>query len=327
MRSFSHGDDIYRYKDIKMNFSSNIYSHANLSLLYEHLSHNMTAIASYPAPEADDLEHLIARKEGVNKENIVIGAGATELIYMIAQLCQGKTYSISEPTFCEYERACETNNMRRIAGGEASLQWICNPNNPDGRVMPKAELLHIIDKLPQTLFAIDASYEDYTTEELPSAHEMLRHDNVIVLHSMTKRYCVPGLRIGYAITTEETAERLRSIRHPWSINAIAYEAVRFLIDNKIWVLPPIEEYLRETKRLHEAINNLPNFTADDTQTNFFLCKAAGITAKKLKEHLANEYGILIRDASDFPTLSPYHFRIAAQNREDNDKLITALASL
>jgi threonine-phosphate decarboxylase len=296
-------------------------------MLYEHLSHNMATISSYPAPEADELELLIANKEAVNKENVVIGAGATELIYMTAQLFQGETYCISEPTFCEYERACETNSMKRGTQGGARLQWICNPNNPDGKVIPKADLLQAIDNAPQTMFVIDASYEDYTMKEMPSTQEMLERANVIALHSMTKRYCIPGLRIGYAVTTAETAGKLRAIRRPWSINAVAYEAVRFLIKNNVWVLPPTEDHLKETKRLQEAINCLPNYSADNTQTNFFLCKASTITARELKERLANEYGILIRDASDFPTLSPNHFRIAAQNKEDNDKLIKALSTI
>lgn len=339
-----HGDDKYRFQDIRMNFSSNIFSHADLSGLYEFLTCKMVATASYPEPNSARLEALIARHEGIEAECVMAGNGATELIYLIGETMRGETFITHQPTFAEYERAsllagmvpqdsCRAPfGMENSAEDDAlaafsSLEWICNPNNPDGSVWDKAELLQHIDNHPDRLFALDASYEDYTLAPLPSTADLLERRNVITLHSMTKRYCIPGLRLGYATAKPELLLSLRKRQQPWSVNAFAQIAGEYLLGNNVCVLPPMEDYLDKARRLQDAINGIEGFAAMPSQTNFFLCTCQRMTATCLKEKLALDHGILIRDASNFPTLTPHHFRIAAQNDEDNAQLINALASL
>lgn len=324
MNRHLHGDDIYRYGNIRINFSSNIYSHADLSRLKEHLSAWMDCIGSYPEPEPEALEAMIAEREGIDRKCVVVGNGATELIYLIADMMRGGTFMVHNPTFSEYEKACRMNGMREVAdSSEADVEWICNPNNPDGRVMDKTLLLKKIAEHPRTLFVIDASYEDYTLCPLPETKELLGHKNVICLHSMTKRYCIPGLRLGYAIGQRDAIERIKALHQPWSVNALAQVAGRFLLENDIWVLPPMEEYIKEAQRLAKAINSLEGFSAEISDTHFFLCKTVG-NAGELKDMLARKHGILIRDASNFPTLTEHHFRIASQSIDANRALLDVL---
>lgn len=320
-----HGDDAYRYPDIRMNFSSNIFSHADLSLLKQHLCNCMDAISSYPQPEPLRLEAMIAEREGIDAECVMVGSGATELIYCIAAVMKERRYKVHNPTFSEYERACRTFGMCEATENiPADVEWICNPNNPDGRVWEKKHLLQHIEEHPARLFVIDASYEDYTLAELPATAELLQFPNVLCLHSMTKKYCIPGLRLGYSIGNEGMIGKMKAIRQPWSVNALAQEAGCYLLQNNVSVLPPMEEYIAEARRLAEAVNSIDGFTAEIHDTHFFLCTAP-CEASELKEHLALEHGILIRDASNFHTLTPQHFRLAAQTREENDALLKILS--
>ena len=80
-----HGDDIYQYPDIRMNFSSNIFAHADMSELKAHLCRNIHLIDNYPEPSPRSLERLIANKAGVSPDSVLVTNGATEAIYLIAQ--------------------------------------------------------------------------------------------------------------------------------------------------------------------------------------------------------------------------------------------------
>ena len=86
----------------------------------------------------------------------------------------------------------------------------------------------------------------------------------------------------------------------------------------------LPSYLAETQRLRAMLNGIEDIEAQQTQTNFFLCTIRQATAAELKEYLAREHGILIRDASNFTGLTPHHFRIATQSPAENDDLVTAI---
>ena len=317
-----HGDDRYKYRNIRLNFSSNIPTFVDMSALEEHLRSHITAIRSYPEPSARTLEAKIAQSLGIGADEVLVTSGATEAIYLIAQAAPllspqgGNTFTVIQPTFSEYESACRMFGMKEAKDGDVC--WICNPNNPTGEVFDEAYVRALAQRHPWLV--IDRSYEDYTLATLPSLDDM---PNVICLHSMTKRYCIPGLRLGYVTASSEVIARLRKLCRPWAVNALAIEAGLWLTEHRPhWT--DIPAYLAEAQRLCSTLNTIPGLHAHDTQTNFMLCLIEKHTAAELKEHLASQQGILIRDASNFCGLSPHHFRVAAQRPEDNDELINAI---
>ena len=102
-----HGDDLHKYENIRLNFSSNIYPRADISPLLEHLKQHLDSIRTYPEPDAASLEKAIAEYHGIPAENVLATAGATEAIYLIAQtLRDEKTFAVKRPTFSEYADAC-----------------------------------------------------------------------------------------------------------------------------------------------------------------------------------------------------------------------------
>ena len=103
------------------------------------------------------------------------------------------------------------------------------------------------------------------------------------------------------------------------------EAGKWLLANKVRLIPDLKAYLQEAQRLQQNLSRLAGVECFDTQTNFFLCTIQPRTATELKEYLAREHGILIRDASNFRGLTPHHFRVAAQTPEENDALVAAIA--
>lgn len=316
-----HGDDIYNYSGIRMNFSSNIYAHADLSGLEEHLCRHLDTIHSYPEPSSHSLEKMIAHEYGIDADEVLVTSGATDAIYLIAQAFRNrKTYYVYHPTFSEYEDACRLFGYEKHP--DAALCWLCNPNNPTGRVVP--EDIVIEASASHEFLVVDQSYEDYTMCRMPGPADMLCPSNIIQIHSMTKQYAIPGLRIGYITASAGIIRYLRQQYRPWAVNALAVEAGKWLVSNRACLIPDVRLYMEETQRLREQLNAIEGITAFHTQTNFFLCTVEPATAAELKDHLVQEHGILIRDASNFQGLTPHHFRIATQSPEENDALVAAI---
>ena len=316
-----HGDDLYRYSGIKMNFSSNIYARADLSRLEADLSEHMAVMRTYPEPMAQSLERLIAHQEGINADQVLVTSGAVDAIYLIAQAFRHwGTCHVIQPTFSEYADACRTFDYKEVDNG--ALCWLCNPNNPTGEVMRNGAVMNLAAR--HRLLVVDQSYEDYTLSPLLRPADVMGYENIILLHSMTKRYAVPGLRLGYVTAAAPVIERLRSQYRPWAVNALSLEAGKWLVQQSFHAIPQLEPYLAETQRLRSLLNAVEGIEAHDTLTNFFLCTIHPNTASVLKEYLAHEHGILIRDASNFVGLTPHHFRIATQSPAENDALVAAI---
>lgn len=334
-----HGDDSYKYNHpITANFSSNVYSKVDLSLLKACLSEQLDKIGSYPEPEPYTLESRIASLSKLPAESVCVTNGATEAIYLIAQTFRGTNTAILQPTFSEYADACRLHGHRVTSiyqlpeerdgyrlPEEIRMLWICNPNNPTGTVIDKRSMHELIKHNPQVCFVLDQSYEYFTLRPLFSPKEAAEYSNVLLLHSMTKRYAVPGLRLGYITGPVGLLARLRTNRMPWSVNQLAIEAGLHLLEHDVPNPLDMPGYLRETARLRAALEALGGLEVWATETHFMLvCLRLG-KASSLKNYLAENWGILIRDASNFDGLDERFFRIATQTPEENDRLVAAIA--
>ena len=310
-----------------MNFSSNIYAHADITPLVEQLRSEMMKICNYPEPEPLTLEAKIAGKEGVDAECVIVTNGATDGIYLAAEACRNigiSHHHIIQPTFAEYEDACRNAGLliQADADEDTDAVWICNPNNPTGECIDTEDML-MLAKEYDTLI-IDQSYENITLCRMMTAREAVDAGNIIQIHSMTKTCAIPGLRLGYIVTSHRYAKTIRKCLHPWSVNALAISAGHYILDNDFKAVRDIDEYLSEAQRLRNELDEIEGVSVMPTDTNFMLCELSVCTAAELKDWLAKNHGILIRDASNFRTLTARHFRIAAQSKEENITLINAI---
>ena len=400
-----HGDDIFQYPDIRMNFSSNIFAHADMSELKAHLCRNIHLIDNYPEPSPHSLEQLIASKAGVSPDSVLVTNGATEAIYLIAQALasvsssqasvssvrtsvpsvqtsvpsaqasvsssqasvsssQASLSSVQvesaphiapcthfcigpQPTFSEYADASLLQGLKEEKwspitspimpikpmmpipqkkpipqNNPPTLLWLCNPNNPTGSIYTPSEISDLARRYAYVV--VDQSYEDLTLAPMMTPCEAAASQNIIQIHSLTKTYAIPGLRIGYVVASPTVVGMLRRYVRPWSVNALAIEAGRWLLNHNLKAVPDLPAYLEETQRLRQQLNLIPGIETAPTHTNFILARVATTTAACLKDALARLYHILIRDASNFSGLTPHHFRISAQTPEDNNFLVRAI---
>lgn len=327
-----HGDDIFSYPGIKLNFSSNIVCRKDLDALYRHLSTVMPQICSYPEPDALSLAAAWATSMGISAGTLCVTNGATEAIYLIAQVYRESSSQILVPTFSEYADACRLNRHKitevysesGLKPSPGGLVWLCNPNNPTGKVWDHEWLKDLIESNPACFFIIDQSYAPYTLKKVIDVGWAVEQPNVLILHSMTKQFGVPGLRIGGVSGNARLIKQISLFRMPWSVNMPAIEAGKFLLANRNLYRFDAAELIAERERVAAEFAKTGLIEVWPSDSNMLLSRLRMGKASALKEFLAKEKGILIRDASNFTGLDDGCFRIAVQSPNENDLLVESI---
>jgi len=328
-----HGDDYQG--ELKANFSSNVWHEADNTDLYNHLCNLFAKTCRYPETEAESLKMALAEIYCIESSHISIGNGSIDIIYRIAQSYRGKKSIIVSPTFSEYSRACEMNEhtiklcgrediMVEIDKFQPDVVWLCNPNNPDGTCFDRKELQAILYTYPLVTFIIDQSFVDFTMQETMTAKSVLEFTNLILIYSMTKRYSIPGLRIGYVIAPKTIIYKLDYFKIPWSVNTLGIEAGKYIISRKDNSFD-LKTWLTESIRFQKEINRIDIFEALSSQTPFFLVKLRKGRAADLKAFLLKE-GILIRDATGFYNNTMQMIRLNTLSINQNNLLIDRLTA-
>ena len=285
--------------------------------------------------------------KGITPDDVFIGNGVSEVVSFALTpllndgdevLVPSPSYSLwgnsvyledGKPVFYTCDEQAnwypDIQDIRSKITDKTKAIVIINPNNPTGEVRDKKYLTELIAKHPRVCFVIDQSYEYFTLKELFTAQEAAGFPNVILLHSMTKRYAIPGLRLGYVTAHPGLIGRLRTNRMPWSVNQLAIEAGLYLLSEGIPAGLSMKDYLAECARLKSSLEAIGGLEVWPTDTHFMLVCLRFGKAAALKEYLAREEGILIRDASNFEGLDERFFRIATQTSEENDELVGAIA--
>ena len=281
------------------------------------------------------MKRLLARRHEVKEDNIVVTNGSITAFYLIAQAWRGAKSTIAVPSFAEYEDACRLHehtltffsteeDLPDVSLEGQDFCWLCNPNNPDGKLIHRGELLRLVDAHPDTLFVIDQAYVAFTTEELLKPKDVFAHKNLILVQSISKAYNIPGLRIGYMVADHALTERLNRYVIPWSVNAVAIEASKYILIHPAQFTLPIRKWQRETSDLIYQLRKLDGVEVIPTATTFFLVRLKKGSAAGLKQYLLEHEGILIRDASNFRGLDESYIRLSTQRTEQNEQLVAAM---
>jgi len=333
---YGHGDDHYKYDNISINFSSNVCPGGMNLGLKSYLINCLEDSCSYPEPRAKELEQLIEWENQLPQGSVLATNGAVEAFYLIAAWKKNCRSLVYIPAFSEYEDACRTNKhllefrsnteVATTLNYTQEVVWLCNPNNPDGKVFNRDFLQNVINQNKKTLFVIDEAYIDFIEEDISLINVITKCKNLIITRSLTKRYAIPGLRIGYVVADPEIISELEKNIIPWRINLLAQKAGLYCLSGEYKDDFNLPVLIEESKRLQNEIGKVNGFLVQQSNTTFFLVKTS-CKASELKEELARKYGILIRDASNFRGLSDYHFRISSQSSYENDKLLKALNNI
>ena len=330
-----HGNDRYKYSDIVADFSSNVWFEGPPSNLLDHLRDTVAAVSNYPEPESETLQKKVAGLHYCAPENCVITNGSVEAFYLIALAYREYTSTVVIPCFSEYEDACRMHGhqlqfVKNSDGWEEQffgrqLVWFGNPNNPDGKVMPLHVLERMLKNNPETVFIIDEAYGDLCPEFQSAVSLIPYYRNFIIVRSFTKNFAIPGLRLGYMLAHSSLMNNMRELKMPWTVNALAMEAGKYITEHYNQLIPDTRKVKRVSKEFQQQLQSVTDgLTVMPSDCNYCMVKLNGTYAGKLKQFLINEYGILIRDASNFRGLDEKYIRLAVQKPEHNELLIEGL---
>jgi len=302
---------------------------------------NTAPITQYPDSQCTKLRQKISEKLGVPPENILTGNGTTELIRLIVfvYLRQGDRVLIVEPTYGEYEIACRLAGARlvkyrakeqegflpdieevvsTIRRQQPCAVFICNPNNPVGNYLSRQDIEQVLIALEDRLLVIDEAYVAFTENSWNSL-ELTKKGNVIVVRSMTKDYGIPGLRLGYAVSSNKIIDSLRPALPPWNVNSIAQNAGVYVLGQEEYLLQSLQQTQEAKSFLTGELTRL-GFRVLPSDANFFLVKVDN--AMEFRRALLAK-GILVRDCTSFG-LKEY-IRVAPRTLPECRKLIETIS--
>ena len=329
-------------KDI-IDFSSNVNPHI-ISNLGKYVLEGLEKSRSYPDINYTNLRNNISDYINVDSELIIPGNGATEIIYLLMKSIK-KRIAILNPTFSEYGRGAKLNNLEVIdfhlkEENNFSIDldeiqnnmdrfdslFVCNPNNPNGKVKNLNELLDLMIENDKLLI-VDETFMEFVGEEEKYSliGRINQTENLFILKAVTKFFGMPGLRLGYGVTSnKQIIKNIYEYKEPWTINSFAENLSNYLFKDKDYISSSKEYYVGERKFMLQELRNIPKLKVYDTDTNFVLMKLEDGESNSLKLELFEKYNILIRDASNFIGLDKGYFRVAIKSHEDNKALIEAL---
>jgi adenosylcobyric acid synthase len=300
-------------------------------------------LVHYPDPECTDLVAAFSVRYGVSPEEILMGNGSTELLFLLPQILGKGRALIPVPAYLDYARAAELAGLAveplplreeagfapDLAAIEAKLTgdeilFLGRPNNPTGRMIPAAALRESAARHPETAFVIDEAFADFA----PEAESLIasgRPGNIIILKSLTKFYAMPGLRLGGVVATPEQIRRLRGRMPPWSVNTLAQAAGAAGLRDRAYAEETLRFVRDRREELVAALGRLPGLTVYPGAANFLLLRSdhGKLDAPEIAWSLLSD-GIAVRDCSNFTGLDRRFFRIAVRTAAENDRLLRAL---
>lgn len=329
-----------------IDFSSNVNPHI-ISDLGKYVLEGLEKSRSYPDINYTNLRNNISDYIKVDSELIIPGNGATEIIYLLMKSIK-RRLAILNPTFSEYGRGAKLNNLEIIdfhlkEENNFSIDldeiqknmdkfdslFICNPNNPNGKVKDLNELLDLMIENDKLLI-VDETFMEFVGEEEKYSliNKIEQTPNLFILKAVTKFFGMPGLRLGYGVTSnKQIINNIYEYKEPWTINSFAENLSNYLFKDKEYINGSKDYYINERKFMLKELRKISRLKVYDTDTNFVLIKLDDDEANSLKLELFEKYNILIRDASNFIGLDKSYIRVAIKSHNDNKVLIESLRKI
>ncbi len=352
-----HGGNIYALAqrlgcapaDI-IDMSSNVNPLGPMQGLTDALKANLDTITALPEVDAQTIVNQFAAHYDVNPGCVIAANGTTQLIHATPIALQSKRVLIVGPTYSDYADACamfgvphefflvDASRRFLLDISETARQcqgfdtvFICNPNNPTGSLIAAEDLKWLFAQAPQTMFVIDEAYLPFSDSEKHASVMGSEVPNVIVLHSMSKIFRIPGLRIGFLIGPPRVIDKFRHYQLPWTVNCLAHTAVNYLMTHGERVETFIDEtrafITLEKKRFEAGLSGVPGLTVFPTETSFFLMQLGGnLTATSVCEGLAQQR-VLIRNCANFKGLNEQFVRVSLKTADCNQLVIDHLARI
>ncbi|MCR5120286.1 MAG: aminotransferase class I/II-fold pyridoxal phosphate-dependent enzyme [Lachnospiraceae bacterium] len=344
-----HGGDIYRNK-VNMDFSVNLNPTGTPEEMLNAVREALKDASLYPDIKQEKVRKAIAGYVGTSPECVYAGNGAAELIMAVVRAVRPERTLIFDPAFSGYEHALNAVGCRiirhtlkeengfeltrddlKLFDKDTDMVFICDPVNPTGCNIPDEIIEEILKKAVENDIAVcvDESFMLLSKKALMPrrtdyAAAIREYGKLYIIRSLTKFFAMPGIRMGYVLSSPEGIDKIRRQLPEWNLpvtaEAAVIEGMKLLKDsdivkNSLAVTEKGLKYLTAELKKH-------GLKVFDSNTSFLLCKGPGILYEKLLER-----GVLVRDCSEDPGLGCGFYRIAVKDHESNVKLSAIIGEI
>src|SRR5690625_2959259 len=327
---------------VKLASNENPYGYSKM--LAEKLQRIGADYEFYPDGYAYDLRVKLADKLDVDESQLIFGSGSDEIITFICRafLYPGTNTVMATPTFSQYRhhsliegaelREVPTkdgkHNLKKMAekiDQDTKVVWLCSPDNPTGELILKEEFEVFMEKCPtNVLVVLDAAYFEYVALDLqyPLQNYLKKYTNLIILRTFSKIYGLAGLRVGYAITNSEIAEKLNVVRGPFNTTSFSQQVAAIALADDTFI-EEMRERNNQVKSQFQKFLDTIQWDYYESHTNFLLVKTP-IDADEVANYLL-KHGFIVRSGNLLGY--PKTVRVTIGKEEDMLELQSVLTKL
>jgi len=327
-----------------LDFSANINPLGMPDSLKQAIINQLHLAECYPDIDYRSLHAALSRYTDCPPEWILAGNGATELIFAVVHYLKPKKALLPVPGFAEYRRALQRENCEiihyplfeeedfqpneRILSAltpDIDCLFLCTPNNPTGQYPSPALLTKVVEhcQAHEISLIVDESFIDFLPDHAGLTALLADHPKLFILRSLTKFFAIPGLRLGFLMSSDEDAiSTMRDEREPWTINAFAALAGETVLDDREYIQRTHQWLQEEQRYLFESLSAFTDLKVWRPAANYIFLHCLDETLN-LQDELIRQ-NILIRHCANYPGLSEHHYRVAIKSHHANLKLIAAL---
>ena len=331
----SHGG-FWNYPIADYSYIRNFYYPTNS--MFAHLRNSMKELIWNYGSSQEILNKKMSYLVGVQEKNIIALSGAAQIYPIIKNLFTNKKVCIPDITFGEYSRIFpEAIKYQDLLNADQSIEEcikkseliiIVNPNNPSGKVYRTQDIYSWIKEYPNKYFLIDESFIEYSNEEsIINKLEATYFDNVIVLKSLSKSHGIPGIRLGFVYTKNESIFKIIYENLPiWNLNSFAENYMEIALKFKSELADSFKiakkdrEYLIKNlkeisfiSKVYDSAGSFVTFKIDNDEIN-----------KNLRSHLLLKHNIYIKKLNNSGLEKSNYFRVALVSKPEINTLINVL---
>lgn len=308
-------------------------------------------VLNYPVAQ-DVLADLVGTLIGQPAQRIVVGNGAAELIKIVSGHL-AKKLIIPVPSFNEYANAAPSENVIEFPldapsfqldvdtfaaaaiDNKADIAVVVSPNNPTSLLVPKADLLRLLEKLAghDCMLIVDESFIDFARERDQHTLEsdIANHPNLAIFKSMSKAYGICGLRIGYMLTANAPfAEQVRQGLHIWNLNGFAETFLVHAPEYQQEFLTSCDQVRADRDQFYQALCAIDGLTVYRPDANYIFCRLPdhAPSGPEVARQLFVEHNIYLKhcQGKTMPESERY-IRIASRTQAENSIVAQALKSI
>lgn len=347
-----HGGQGWKLKDME-DFSHNLNPFGPPEDIGDIMSSASSDVGHYPDDSCSELKDAISAAYGVRPENVTVGAGSSDIIRNFPHtfISPGETAVIPSPSFAEYSHQCHIAGAKIVRIGlerdsdfrldrealsemipSAKAVYICNPNNPTGRVEPKSKILDIAKECLDhgTMLFLDETLLELVPkhDEISCVRYVDEFPNMVIAGSLTKSFAIPGIRIGFGFASPDTIAEMDKVRMTWNVGQAEQTVAKVLIGERMdYVKRAAKLMADESSVMNQRLSEV-GFSEGRVSDSFFYFRSIEhLGAKASEVNLAmQKNGVSVRDCSSFGGRFDEYVRYSVKDRRRNERFIDAAES-